>query len=126
MSNVSESKFNEVASDAQFAFWAIVAERFPEATTGDLSPAMSHKLDCVMGEALTEWIDNNLAEVIIKNHEILQHNIEHWMHGTDMEMTEDDYDHIKNMIIGGYDQGELRGLDEDDKSHRGWWNINNK
>jgi len=126
MSDYNQFKFDQIVDQAQTEFWEKVVSNYPEAKNGDLSPEMVNQLDRAMKEALAEWIDNNVPEPTNKTVEILQHNVEYWYNGTDMEMTEVDEDLVKNMIIGGYNQGDLYGLDDDDNAHRGWWNINNK
>lgn len=47
----------EQASDA---FWAVVADRFPDATTGDLSPGRTIAFDNAAAEAVAEWVGNNV------------------------------------------------------------------
>lgn len=42
------------------AFWRVVAERFPRATSGDLDPGMSSELTRVMTLAVAEWINSNV------------------------------------------------------------------
>lgn len=36
--NEIEQRIKEAAEAADEAFWAVIAERFPEATSGDVSP----------------------------------------------------------------------------------------
>jgi len=58
-----------------------------------------------------------------KNITILQHNINYFYYDNDMEMPESEQTHIKEMIVAGYNQGELNYLDENDEEIRGWWKI---
>lgn len=51
-----------LAEDAMQAFWAVVAERFPEATTGDLSIERTIALEITAQAAIREWVQNNVPE----------------------------------------------------------------
>ena len=51
-----------LAEDAMQAFWAVVAERFPEATTGDLSIERTIALTITAQAAIREWVQNNVPE----------------------------------------------------------------
>lgn len=44
------------------AFWEVVAERFPEATAGDLESGTSAHLSTAMEEAVKEWVGLNVQE----------------------------------------------------------------
>lgn len=44
------------------AFWKVVAERFPEATAGDLEIGTSAHLSTAMEEAVKEWVGLNVQE----------------------------------------------------------------
>ena len=50
--------------------------------------------------------------------EILQHPISYY-YRQDQEMPEHEQEHVKEMIIEGYNQGELN----DNNENRGWWRI---
>lgn len=41
------------------AFWAAMASRFPEVTTGDLDPLMTHRLTIAEEHAVAEWYSEN-------------------------------------------------------------------
>ncbi len=58
MSN--DTKINQVVSDAEAAFWAVVCEAYPEATTGDLSIPTTIALETMLEKVLTEWVDFNV------------------------------------------------------------------
>jgi len=60
--SVNASKFHAALREAQTAFWKSVASNYDEATSGDLSPAMSHSFDAVSFQALSEWVSNNGGE----------------------------------------------------------------
>lgn len=57
---MTPSEINALTDQAFDAFWEIIAKRFPEATTGDLSPWTSMRLDAVAREAVEEWIYANV------------------------------------------------------------------
>lgn len=58
--------------------------------------------------------------------EILQHNIEYW-YKKDQEMPDHEQDHVKEMIIEGFCEGQLVDNDKTDSagdgSNIGWWKI---
>jgi hypothetical protein len=56
----SKNTTRQLTDDALFAFWQGIAERFPEATTGELSPWPTMKLQIAAETAVEEWIDNNV------------------------------------------------------------------
>ena len=64
-------RIKDAIEDAELAFWAVIADRFPEATSGDLSVERTIGLDQMMHSAVNEWVDNNFPEW-----EDVQHNIE--------------------------------------------------
>lgn len=49
---------------------------------------------------------------------ILQHEISYY-YGNDQDMPEGEQEHVQQMIVDGYNQGELCDSDE----NRGWWHI---
>jgi hypothetical protein len=57
---IDEKLLRSVIDDAEQAFWHAVAERFPQATSGDLSPLTVARLTIVAQEAIAEWIDLNV------------------------------------------------------------------
>jgi hypothetical protein len=56
-SQVDTSQIIEHALDA---FWQVVADHFPAAESGDLSPWQTIKLECAAHDALRHWIENNV------------------------------------------------------------------
>jgi hypothetical protein len=61
---------------------------------------------------------------------ILQHKVEYWFRNDDKYvdgicLADSDEEHIKNMIIEGYNQGELcsSGQNGDENVEYGWWKI---
>jgi hypothetical protein len=53
----------------------------------------------------------------MRNLEILQHNIEYW-YRKDQELTEQDYQHIEDLLHEGFSSGQLV-----DGDNIGWWSI---
>lgn len=60
MAQLPENKLRAVTESALEAFWASVAERFPEAESGDVSPQPAIELKLAAEKAVAEWIENNL------------------------------------------------------------------
>lgn len=54
-----KKRLSEVIEDAQMAFWAVVADKYPEITTGDFSPQDSIELDDALTKAVISWLDGN-------------------------------------------------------------------
>jgi len=55
--------------------------------------------------------------------EILQHTVKYY-YDNDMVMPDIEEEHVKEMIIEGYNQGELNYLMPDGNTEmRGWWQI---
>jgi hypothetical protein len=46
--------------EADDAFWAVIARRFPAAISGDLSPERTVALSTAAEQAVSEWIENNV------------------------------------------------------------------
>lgn len=49
-----------LAEEALDAFWDVVARRYPEAMTGDVSPLTTFQLSQAAERAIEEWVDNNV------------------------------------------------------------------
>ena len=43
------------------AFWQVIVERFPEASSGDLSPSTTLTLSMAARDAIAEWVSYNVA-----------------------------------------------------------------
>lgn len=50
----------KLTEQAGLKFWDVVAKAFPAAHTGDLDPMTTIRLDTAMGEAVRQWIENNV------------------------------------------------------------------
>lgn len=52
----------DLADQALDAFWQVIAQRFPEAKTGDLSIDRTLHLHAAAEQAIEEWIANNVPD----------------------------------------------------------------
>ena len=50
---------NQLADEALDAFWQVIVKHFPKATTGDLSPLTTVRLNQAAKAAIKEWIVYN-------------------------------------------------------------------
>lgn len=62
MAEVSEQRIEQVVRGGEDAFWAAVAEQFPEAESGDLAPDAAYALTRAMERAVRAWIDANVGD----------------------------------------------------------------
>lgn len=51
-----DDRLREAVAEAAEAFWAKVAEKYPETQTGDLSPSTTALFNEVVTEAVEEWV----------------------------------------------------------------------
>ena len=51
---------DELTDEALAAFWEVVADHFPEAESGNLSPWATIQLETAAKAAIREWIANNV------------------------------------------------------------------
>lgn len=56
-----ETRIETAVSDAEEAFWAVIAARFPEATTGDFDPLASHQFQEVLKANVKLWLTWNTS-----------------------------------------------------------------
>ena len=54
-----DERIDVVVEKAQDAFWAVVAEEFPECTFGDFGPSESFRWDDAATNAVKAWVRNN-------------------------------------------------------------------
>ena len=115
-------RLSNVLEAAEGAFWKVVAESYPEAKSGDLSPDASIKFAAASEDAIVEWIATNAdpVEPEWRTTEILLHRIE-YIH-EDIVLPETDEEHIAYSITQGIREGELR---DDLGGQAGYWRINN-
>lgn len=55
--------------------------------------------------------------------EICSHQIYYWYDDVNHEMDESSQEHVKNLLIENYKEGELCDLLPDQTEVRGWWSI---
>lgn len=53
-------KLADVSEAAQLAFWSVVADEYPDATSGDFGPDETFTFNAACDEALTRWVDYNV------------------------------------------------------------------
>lgn len=54
-----KERLEEARADAEFAFWAAVAEKFPEIKTGDMDPMVVFEMHTKMEEWIALWLNVN-------------------------------------------------------------------
>lgn len=59
MPSPPENEIRQTAEAALDAFWAAVAQRFPNATSGDLSPHSHSTLQRAAEQAIADWMALN-------------------------------------------------------------------
>ena len=58
---MDKNDLRTVLQEADDAFWEVIVKRFPQATSGDLSPWATVRLREAQREAVEEWITNNVT-----------------------------------------------------------------
>jgi len=54
------TQLESITDEALDAFWQIVVQHFPQATSGGLSPGATVELDIAANSAVQEWVYNNV------------------------------------------------------------------
>lgn len=107
MNKFQEERINEVASDAQDAFWAVVAKRFPECQTGDLDPIESSNFDVACVDVITTWVKTNdvvaekaraLRDTLFDVRKMLSHAQEEFEKVQPKSVAGVGYEQVNNMI----------------------------
>jgi hypothetical protein len=57
---ISADELRKLTHDAEHAFWQVIVQRFPQATTGELSIDRTCRLTVAAMNAIEEWVDNNV------------------------------------------------------------------
>ena len=57
----AQTRIQLASAKAQEAFWDVIAKEFPEAKSGDFSPADSVAFDSACVQAATAWVEGNVA-----------------------------------------------------------------
>ena len=60
MSEISDERITEAVEDGANSFWAVIAERFPEAKSGDFPPDAEFALTKALENAVRVWLDANV------------------------------------------------------------------
>ena len=115
-------RLTNVMEAAELAFWKVVADSYPEATSGDLSPHASLKFAEATETAIVDWLEANAdnIEPDWRTTEILLHRIE-YIHDN-IVIDDEDMEHIAYCISQGIREGELTN---EDGGQAGYWRINN-
>jgi hypothetical protein len=56
-----EERIQDAVEEGEEAFWAAVAQVFPEAESGDLDPGTTVQLKQTMERAVRAWVDFNVT-----------------------------------------------------------------
>jgi hypothetical protein len=56
---MNQEKLNEIIEKAQEAFWKVIAESFPEITSGDFPPDADFRFNAACKDAITTWHSMN-------------------------------------------------------------------
>jgi len=60
---VPDEELVKVATEAQAAFWRVVAERFPDVETGDFPPDTTMQFDTDCKRAVAWWLSTNHPKI---------------------------------------------------------------
>jgi hypothetical protein len=55
-------RMHDAVEEAKLAFWAVIADRFPEAESGDMSVEGVVDFDLSCNRATSEWMDWNWSD----------------------------------------------------------------
>ena len=121
-----ETRVGNALAEAEAIFWEYIADAFPEATSGDLSPACAIALSTTMRAALVEWLEFN-ADSPPQVATVMLHRIEYYYRDFNaMDLTDGDEEHIAYCISEGISEGDLCATNVNDGSDiYGYWKINN-
>ena len=62
MSKPSKDRIEKAVKNAEFAFWAVIAEEFPEIRKGDVTPWEAMLFDGELQDAVRRWYNDNKDE----------------------------------------------------------------
>lgn len=66
-----ETRIEDAVGEALEAFWAAVAQKFPEVTTGDFDPMLAGIVYARAEDWVAEWLRMNAADKIADEDKIL-------------------------------------------------------
>lgn len=52
-------RLHDAIEDAEMAFWTVIAKKYPEIKSGDLSPETAISLEDSLKKVVTIWLNNN-------------------------------------------------------------------
>lgn len=58
-----QARLRAVEIEADAAFWNVVAERFPEALSGDVEPSFAYDRQQTNEAAILYWLEGNVPEM---------------------------------------------------------------
>ena len=121
-----EGRLSEALDTAEDLFWNCIASDYPEATSGDLSPACAIALSTAMRAAVVEWLELN-ADTPPKTATIMLHHIEYYYRDNDaLLLTDSNKEQIAYCISEGISEGDLCDIPDGHFFEvRGYWKINN-
>ena len=59
MNEPSKDRIEKAVKDAEFAFWAVIAEEFPEIRKGDVTPWEAMLFSGELQDAVRRWYNDN-------------------------------------------------------------------
>ena len=124
-----ESRLQSTLDEADSEFWEYIANAYPEAESGDLSPACAIALADAQRAAVTEWLELN-ADSPPQTATVMLHRIEYYYRGhASLLLTDTDKEQIAYCISEGISEGDLCTMLEispvKEEEARGYWKINN-
>ena len=121
-----EDRLREALSTAEDMFWNSIASDYPEAESGDLSPACAIALATAQREAVVEWLELN-ADSPPQTATVMLHRIEYYYRGEpEMALDDSEREHIAYSISQGISEGNLCTMPDGYITEvLGYWKINN-
>ena len=59
--SIQSRQLDSLVEDALQEFWGLIAEQYPQATSGDLSPLRCIRLHIAARDAVEEWVWANVS-----------------------------------------------------------------
>ena len=121
-----ESRLRDALEEAETAFWDTIVAKYPEAESGDLSPACSSALATAQRAAGTEWLELN-ADAPPQTATVMLHRIEYYYRDhPEMVLNDGEREHIAYCISEGISEGDLCTMPDGYAIElHGYWKINN-
>ena len=121
-----ENRLSAALDTAEDMFWNSIASDYPEAKSGDLSPACSIALATAQRAAVVEWLELNVDSPP-QTATIMLHRIEYYYRDEpEMGLDDSEREHIAYCISEGISEGDLCTMPDGYITEvRGYWKINN-